>query len=547
MTEDIQKTTASKPESGEQPSLEPTSPVTILASVLDEIVESIATLPPESGGLLGGDRENQRITRYLFDQAAGTSGATYSPNTDIINTTLDEWDDNGGDKIIGFIHSHPGGYAQPSPGDQVYAARILEAIPAMSRIFLPIAVFKGKPESAKCEFLIKPYVAFVGDNGKVRVESVPLTIVNADEGTEQTVKTWSSHVPSPFRPKSTAYEDETFARVQDAYDIPLLRESRIVAVGAGGAADYIECLARAGVGQFVLIDPDVVSLTNLATQQTYRRDIGRTKVEVIAERLRDINPNVEVVTLNARLDDLDDRLMKVLITGRIGDTNVTPRGTVLCGLTDFFPAQARVNRLALQFGVPSMCAQVYKAGRGAEVTFTHPDITPACHRCALGPRFKAYEAGQVEAVGSAGTPIFATTRLNSIKGFVTLALLHAGSDHPRWGRLLQPVSIRNLVLIRMAPDFSAHLGLDVFERTFGDANGRIYFDETIWTTITPDDGKDGAVLCPDCGGTGRLRDAQGSYRDTITGEKSERSWGLPFRIYRGNSTSPRSARLIGQA
>lgn len=542
-----QKKTEATPNPEKETSMDPTRPVTISSSVLDEIVASIAALPPESGGLLGGDREQQRITRYLFDRSAGTSGATYSPNTDVINDTLDKWDDEDGDKIIGFIHSHPSGYARPSPGDQAYAARILEAIPAMSRIFLPIAVFMGPSADTKCEFLIKPYVAFVGDNGKVRVEAVPMTIVNAEEETEQTVKSWSSRVPSPFRPKTTAYEDETFARVQDAYDIQRMRESRLVAVGAGGAADYIECMVRAGLGQAVLIDPDTVSLTNLATQQTYRRDIGRNKVDVIAERLRDINPDVEVVTLNARLDDLDDSLMKVLIKGRIGDTNVLPSQTVLCGLTDFLPAQARVNRLALQFGVPSMCAQVYEAGRGAEVTFTHPDITPACHRCALGARFNAYERGEVDPVGSAGTPIFATTRLNAIKGFVTLALLHAGSNHPRWSRLLSPVAARNLVMIRMAPDFSKHLGLDVFERTFGDANGRIYFDETIWTTITPDDGKNGADLCPDCGGTGRLRDAQGSYRDTITGEKSGRFGGLPFRSSRSASVATHPARVTGQA
>lgn len=543
MTEDTQKTANPKSDSSQEIVDDPTRPVTILASVLDEIVATIAARPPESGGLLGGNRDAQRITRYLFDDSAGTSRATYSPNTEVINATLDLWDEDGGDKIIGFIHSHPGGYGQPSPGDQIYAARILRAIPAMTRLFLPIAVFRGQPDGTEVEFLIRPYVAFISENGKVQVEPVAITITGVEGQTEQTVKAWSARVASPFRPPVNAYADETFTRVQDAYDISLVRESRIVAVGAGGAAEYIESLARAGIGQFVLIDPDIVSLTNLATQQTYRSDIGRFKVEVLAERLRDINPNVEVVTLNARLDELDDRLMKVLLTGRIGDTNVAPRRTVLCGLTDFFPAQARVNRLALQFGVPSMCAQVYEAGRGAEVTFTHPDITPACHRCALGARFKAYEEGRTDAVGSAGTPIFATTRLNATKGFVTLALLHAGGNHPRWGELLRPVANRNLVMIRMSPDFSVQLGLDVFERTLGTANGNVYFDETIWTVITPDDGKDGADLCPECGGTGRLRDAKGSYRDTITGKKLE--WyqcrGLPSLRSYGPPSTPRSS------
>jgi hypothetical protein len=135
----------------------------------------------------------------------------------------------------------------------------------------------------------------------------------------------------------------------------------------------------------------------------------------------------------------------------------------------------------------------------------------------------------VENVGSAGTPIFATTRLNAIKGFVALALLHAGTSHPRWGKLLVPVADRNLVMVRMDPDLASQLGLSVFDRTFGDSNRRVYFDETIWTPVTPDDGVDGADLCPDCWGTGDLRSVAGSFKDTITGTRRDRwaPWGTP--------------------
>jgi hypothetical protein len=56
---------------------------------------------------------------------------------------------------------------------------------------------------------------------------------------------------------------------------------------------------------------------------------------------------------------------------------------ILCGLTDDFYCQARVNRIALHFGLPALAAQVYKQGRAAEIVFTHPDVTKQRARCIL--------------------------------------------------------------------------------------------------------------------------------------------------------------------
>src|SRR5947209_191492 len=66
----------------------------------------------------------------------------------------------------------------------------------------------------------------------------------------------------------------------------------------------------------------------------------------------------------------------------------SPVITLLCGLTDSFWAQAQVNRLALHLGIPSLCAQQYQYGQAAEITFTYPGVTPACHRCMLNSRYK---------------------------------------------------------------------------------------------------------------------------------------------------------------
>ncbi len=81
--------------------------------------------------------------------------------------------------------------------------------------------------------------------------------------------------------------------------IEKLQKSRVAIFGVGGVGGYVcEALVRSGVGAFDLIDKDVVDVTNInrqiiATQST----VGRPKVEVMKERMLDINPEVLV---NAR-------------------------------------------------------------------------------------------------------------------------------------------------------------------------------------------------------------------------------------------------------
>lgn len=75
-----------------------------------------------------------------------------------------------------------------------------------------------------------------------------------------------------------------------------LQKSRVAIFGVGGVGGYVcEALVRSGVGAFDLIDKDVVDVTNInrqiiATQST----VGRPKVEVMRERMLDINPDVQV-------------------------------------------------------------------------------------------------------------------------------------------------------------------------------------------------------------------------------------------------------------
>jgi len=78
--------------------------------------------------------------------------------------------------------------------------------------------------------------------------------------------------------------------------IKKLQDSKVAVFGVGGVGGYVvEALVRSGVGSFVLIDNDTVSLSNLNRQIIATRDtVGRDKVDVMRERIHSINPQAEV-------------------------------------------------------------------------------------------------------------------------------------------------------------------------------------------------------------------------------------------------------------
>jgi len=80
-----------------------------------------------------------------------------------------------------------------------------------------------------------------------------------------------------------------------------LRNKRVMICGIGGVGSYAaEALGRAGVGHITLVDFDDICLTNVNRQlHALTSTVGRPKVEAMAERLRDINPEAEVVAVKA--------------------------------------------------------------------------------------------------------------------------------------------------------------------------------------------------------------------------------------------------------
>jgi len=95
-----------------------------------------------------------------------------------------------------------------------------------------------------------------------------------------------------------------------------LRNAAVLVVGLGGVGSFAaEFMARAGVGKMTIVDGDTVDITNINRQlPALHSTIGKHKVEIVAERLIDINPKLELIKINEFLNP--ERMEEVLDSGK---------------------------------------------------------------------------------------------------------------------------------------------------------------------------------------------------------------------------------------
>jgi adenylyltransferase/sulfurtransferase len=146
-----------------------------------------------------------------------------------------------------------------------------------------------------------------------------------------------------------------------------LKAGRVLCVGAGGlgspAALY---LAAAGVGTIGLVDFDTVDVTNLQRQVLYTTtDIGRPKLNAASERLRAVNPHLNVETHAVRLDASNALPL------------ISAYDVILDG-TDNFAARYLVNDACVIAGRPNAYGSIFRFEGQASV-FAAPG--GPCYRC----------------------------------------------------------------------------------------------------------------------------------------------------------------------
>ena len=146
-----------------------------------------------------------------------------------------------------------------------------------------------------------------------------------------------------------------------------LKAGRVLCVGAGGLGSPLALyLAAAGVGTIGIVDFDVVDESNLQRQLLHgTSDIGRTKLDSAADRLRDVNPHVHVVPHHARLSS--ENALEIL-----AGYDVVVDGT------DNFPTRYLVNDACVLLGKPNVYGSVFRWEGQVSVFATEEG---PCYRC----------------------------------------------------------------------------------------------------------------------------------------------------------------------
>ena len=146
-----------------------------------------------------------------------------------------------------------------------------------------------------------------------------------------------------------------------------LLDASVALVGVGGLGSPMALyLAAAGVGRLVLVDGDAVDATNLHRQVIYGTgDVGRPKVEVAAERLRERNPDVRVEAHAVALEAANALEL-------LGDVDVVADGS------DNFPTRYLVNDACVLLGKPNAHGSIYRF-EGQVSWFDAP--SGPCYRC----------------------------------------------------------------------------------------------------------------------------------------------------------------------
>jgi len=146
-----------------------------------------------------------------------------------------------------------------------------------------------------------------------------------------------------------------------------LLESKVLLLGAGGLGSPVALyLAAAGVGRIGLVDDDVVDVSNLQRQVIHTGSrVGEPKVDSAEQAIRDLNPDVEVVKYNTRLDA--SNVMEI----------VQGYDVVVDGV-DNFPTRYLLNDATVRLQIPVVSASIL--GFDGQLSVFKPYDGP-CYRC----------------------------------------------------------------------------------------------------------------------------------------------------------------------
>lgn len=170
-------------------------------------------------------------------------------------------------------------------------------------------------------------------------------------------------------------KQDVFSRNSGLIETNWMDEQCAVICGCGSVGSCIALqLARSGVGRFVLVDTDCMEIHNVCRHQCNLTDVGRYKVDAVAERIYRINPQAQIKKFYQRIQEVKKENYEEWIS---------PENAIFIGTCDNRLGDACACDLAYDFGAPFASLGFMTRAWAGEIYTCLPEKHEICYRCAF--------------------------------------------------------------------------------------------------------------------------------------------------------------------
>ena len=166
-------------------------------------------------------------------------------------------------------------------------------------------------------------------------------------------------------------QPELATRRSGILETTILKDKTVVLIGVGTGGSHVAIeLAKCGVGNFILIDRDRLSVGNVVRHSGGISQVGRYKVNVVRDLIYEKNPDATVAVHPVAVDYDNQNDIKGLIA---------KADVVVCG-TDSRPSKLLINQICVEAGVVAIYGGAFRRAYGGQVLRVRPKQS-ACHQC----------------------------------------------------------------------------------------------------------------------------------------------------------------------
>lgn len=186
-----------------------------------------------------------------------------------------------------------------------------------------------------------------------------------------------------FEYQGEKYEIEQYSLVQNIFsrntgilESSIMRDKKVIILGCGSVGSLVALqLAKSGVGNFLLVDNDIVEYHNLCRHQCGISDVGRYKTDALKERILNINASAKVRCEVSTVE---------MLRKEVFDEHCIKEKTIIVGCADNRAADVYANSIAVMYKVPFISIGFWERAFAGEIFYYLPEQNMPCYKCALG-------------------------------------------------------------------------------------------------------------------------------------------------------------------